>query len=665
VLHINFAFCLHSHQPPGNLPWVLEAACEKAYRPFLEVIQGHPEMKVVLHYSGALLSWLEAHRPELLDTVRRLVVEGQAEMMTGGLYEPILSIIPERDQLGQIAALTARLHKLFRADPQGMWLTERVWQPDLVRPLHRAGIRYTIVDDNNFQMAGIPGEQTLGHFTASGPGGESIEIFPINGFLRRAIPFQPPEAVIAHLRGIAGEGNRLALFADDGEKFGEWPGTHDWVYSQGWLEHFLRLLAENRDWVHLTTLAEFLQRVPPLGPVNLPTGSYAEMMEWSGGSWRNFLSRYSESNLMYHKMLRVSDQVAAMSASAEQREQARDQLYRGQANDAYWHGVFGGIYLLHLRTANWRSLLAAENIAAPGDGLHTECMDFDGDGQEEVLTTSRDMNAYLHRTGGQVFELDYRPIAWNLLATLTCRRERYHEQVENSGYDWYPRRGLIDHFLREDTSPDSFARCHYGEQGDFVNQPYALQTEHQTEAADVVFRRDGGAWVTGRFRPLRVTKRIGLAADLARLRVDYELEQREAEPLRLWFACESNFVLSSGSEPGRYYQIAASPGGAGSLAALALGVASSHRDVSRIALVDEWLGCRVQIEFARPTDLWVFPIETLSQGLEGWRRSYQGNCVTAHWQVELLPNQPWIISFVISLERLGSSAAGRVAGASL
>ena len=35
---------------------------------------------------------------------------------------------------------------------------------------------------------------------------------------------------------------------------------------------------------------------------------------------------------------------------------------RAQCNDAYWHGVFGGIYAPHLRTELWRELIVAETL---------------------------------------------------------------------------------------------------------------------------------------------------------------------------------------------------------------------------------------------------------------------------------------------------------------
>ena len=654
MAQIQFAFCVHGHQPVGNLDHVFENACAKAYQPFLEAVRSHPHLKVVLHYSGSLLQWLEENRPEILDVIAGLAAEGRAEMMTGGFYEPILPIIPERDRLGQIGALTDYLRRRFAARPRGLWLTERVWQPDLIPSLRSAGVEYTIVDDNNFQQAGLSEEQSLGHFTARGPEGGTLQVFPINASLRRAIPFRQPEEVLEHLRELAGDGSRLALWADDAEKLGEWPGTHQWVYREGWLDRFFALLADNSDWVHMTTLSEFLDAAPPRGEVDLPPGSYAEMMEWSGGSWQNFLDRYPESDLMVRKMRLASDAVDGAPCDDETRARARDLLYRGQSNCPYWHGVFGGLYLLHLRLGNYRNLIAAENLVSPGAGLRVRQSDFDGDGRDEVLVSSPHLNLYLHRTGGQAFELDHRAAPWNLLATLARRREPYHERLGDSEegrallplhYDWYPRRSLTDHFLRADTDLDAFADCEYGEQGDFVNQPYHIEIEGNGRRTKIVLRREGGVWVGEESCPVALSKRLRLSADAPEVSVEYRLEQSSREPLALWFACESSFVLSAGNAPGRCGRL--DPGGR----PLTLDARAALDEITELSLLDEWLDCSVVLRYPEPTSVWTFPLQTVSQDLEGPTLSYQGSAIVPHWRITLAPGEPWVTSFVLTLGR--------------
>ncbi len=73
----------------------------------------------------------------------------------------------------------------------------------------------------------------------------------------------------------------VVVFGDDGEKFGVWPGTKEYVYDHGWLRRFLDALVENRSWLSVVTPSEALDQVPPIGKVYIPEGSYREMTEWA------------------------------------------------------------------------------------------------------------------------------------------------------------------------------------------------------------------------------------------------------------------------------------------------------------------------------------------------------------------------------------------------
>src|SRR2546430_17132092 len=52
--------------------------------------------------------------------------------------------------------------------------------------------------------------------------------------------------------------------------------------------------------------------------------------------------------------------LSALCRSRGNPVEARQAIARAQCNDAYWHGVFGGLYLPHLRHAIWRNLALAE-----------------------------------------------------------------------------------------------------------------------------------------------------------------------------------------------------------------------------------------------------------------------------------------------------------------
>ncbi|MEM2900313.1 MAG: alpha-amylase/4-alpha-glucanotransferase domain-containing protein, partial [Thermoplasmata archaeon] len=384
---INFAFALHNHQPVGNFEGVFEEAYRTAYLPFLEVLEAHPKIKMTLHYTGILFDWLARRRPEFVLRLKQLVERGQLELMTGGFYEPIFPSIPDRDKLGQIKKLTNFIKEKTGYEATGMWLAERVWEPYLPKPICEAGIKYVLIDDEHFKLVGMTENELHGAYVTEEQG-YAVTIFPIDMKLRYLIPFRMVHETVDYLRSLATEdGSRIAVMADDGEKFGSWPGTYNSVYGERWLENFFTALEQNSDWIKTTTFSEYLKKYPQIGRVYLPTASYAEMMEWSlptsrgieysnalrelknkglestvgkfvrGGFWRFFFVKYPESNNMNKKMLLVSEKVRRLGDISREMllakdgdkgvkeheqllEKAKDELWQGQCNCPYWHGVF-------------------------------------------------------------------------------------------------------------------------------------------------------------------------------------------------------------------------------------------------------------------------------------------------------------------------------------
>lgn len=483
--HLHFGWALHNHQPVGNFPWVFEEVYARAYEPTVAALERHPTVRVTLHYTGPLLNWLASHRPELLDRLATLAARGQIELMTGGYYEPILPIIPEADRLGQIEKMSDFVRERFGYEPTGLWLAERVWEPQLPATLARAGVDYTVVDDTHFIMAGLREHEFLGYYVTEDQG-LSVNVFPIPKIMRESLPWRSVPEVRAMLHDLASDDwwpPRMVVMADDGEKLGSWPGTNDHVWGRGWMEHFLTMLEENADWLHTTPLGDYTRQFPALGRVYLPAASYAEMMEWAlptpraieygrlrqsaangregagmaaylqGGTWRGFLAKYPESNHLHKKMLRVHHKVMATLPDADptQRAAMLDELWQGQCNCAYWHGVFGGLYLADIRAADYHHLLRAENLAdglaagplpdasgaAGGHGrrpplarLVATRTDFDCDGIAELLVDGPLMNVYLDlREGGAICEWDWRPGAINVADTLARRPEPYHQRL--------------------------------------------------------------------------------------------------------------------------------------------------------------------------------------------------------------------------------------------
>jgi len=726
---VQFIFAIHNHQPVGNFEFVAEDAYQKSYLPFLKVLERHPKIKITLHYTGILYHFFEQRHPEYMELLRTLAAEGRAELLSGGFYEPVLAVLPDDDKVGQIRMLSDFIQSKLGCRPRGMWLAERVWEPHLPKFIADAGIDYVVVDDFHFKMAGLRDDELDGYYLSEEQG-RVVRIFPGSEKLRYLVPFQAPERSIELLSGLRStERNRLAVMADDGEKFGVWPETFRTVYEEGWLDKFFTLIEQNSDWLETTTFSEYIGKERPRGRVYLPTASYMEMGEWAlptramkeyeaalakvktstdfaglrpflnGGTWRNFLAKYSESNHMHKRMMMVSRKVHEVLDAREARggkksaEASRmlDHLYQAQCNDSYWHGVFGGLYLPHLRSAVYEHLIQAEYLAdavryqpedksrnagagkksvrknaATGAWLELETGDFDRDGDDEVMINSGLMNLFIDPAeGGRLTELDWKPRSFNLTNTLTRRREGYHEKIAHAGkdtsgvktihdrvvvkeeglqyhlqYDWYSRGSLLDHFFGSGVDLASFMRSEYYEAGDFVLGAYQVKSRKQGDAIAVALEREGS--VEG--LAVRVRKEVSARTGASEVLVRYDIMNMSNEELNASFGSEFNFSLLAGNAHDRYYDI---PGH--SLDKRNLASLGETNNVGEVGLVDEWLKLRLTLSFSTPAVLWRAPVETVSQSEAGFERVYQSSMVMPIWRISLGAGSSWKVEIRVRI----------------
>ena len=711
---LRLVFAVHNHQPVGNFDGVFEQACQDAYEPFLDIIDDFPEIPMTLHLSGSLLEWLERHRTAYVERVRQAVQEGRIEILGGPFFEPILAAIPSRDRIGQIESYKQHLEQLFESPIRGMWVPERVWEPNFASSIVDAGIEYTILDDSHFRWAGFADDQLHGYY-ATEDEGRLLKVFPGDETLRYTIPWSDPHETIGYLRQIAERcPGTIVSVGDDGEKFGSWPGTHEHVYEKGWLRGFFQQLRDNSDWLHVVTMAQAVDQVPPRGKVYLPNASYREMTEWAlpteqqllyhqhyerlsqqpdwaelkpfvrAGFWRNFLVKYPEANDMYCRSREVSDRLNRVASSKSSPDQsdllrsARLDLFRGQCNCPYWHGAFGGLYLPHLRNAIYRHLIAADSAVEKLSGrtgrwVAVDVADFNLDARKEVRISGEKLVGYLSPArGGHLYELDIRETRINLLSTLNRRPEPYHQTVRDAAgmggevaaenhegvrfkqanldqqivYDHWPRKSLVDHFLRPGTTIDEFQRGESGI-GDFVLGVYETRIRQSKRRVEVVMSRNGRV---GAHR-ISMTKTVSLdTASGGSLEIQYELEDLPPGEA-IHFAVEFNFAaLAAGAEDRYYYNDAGIQLGP-------LETVQALDEGTRIGLVDEWLGLDASLDFSRSAGVWTFPIQSVSQSEGGFELVHQSSAVIPHWEFVADDSGYWNVQLQLATDT--SMAAAR------
>ncbi len=685
------AFGIHNHQPVGNFEHVFESAHSQAYNPFLKLVSSHKNFRMSLHQSGILWNWQKDHHPEYLKLVSQMVKNGQLEILTGGFYEPILCAIPERDALGQIKLLSEYISDNFKKEAAGLWLTERVWEPQLPESLSKAAVQYVPVDDAHFFYAGFEKSQ-LNEPYVTESNGYTVKLLPIQQRLRYLIPFGTIEQVISELK-IQAEANPrgLAVYADDGEKFGVWPETYKHCYEDKWLESFFDALEKNSDWLEVIPLGEAAMR-KPAGRAYLPTASYSEMLHWAlpektyveyehfeswlkekgqferfgrfvrGGHWRNFLAKYEESNLMHKKMLNISNRLAQYESNHPAKSKSlspiKESLYSGQCNCPYWHGVFGGLYLPHIRQAVYSNLLEAEqklNQLEKSVGLKVREFDFDSDGSNEILASNEHYSSVFKPSrGGTLVELSLLEDKFSLTDTLSRRREGYHHKLEQKESeksdhktasihdrvlskeknldqylisDWYLKRCFIDHFFSEDVSFDEFKKNKFKEDGDFILEPYqsVIDKKHHS----IILSRQGNVWRSSGSAKINLKKTFMFAKD-GFIKINYQLSSLNQSDLKVRFGIENNFSFQAGHADDRFVLVnGIRPNEA------FLDSTSEQTEVSSYAMVDEYRQLTVALESDRSCTLWRLPIFTVSLSEGGFEKVYQGTTLLNLYELYL------------------------------
>ncbi|MDD5617526.1 MAG: DUF1926 domain-containing protein [Candidatus Omnitrophica bacterium] len=648
---VNLLIAIHCHQPVGNFPGVFQDAFEKAYQPFLDTLEDFSNIKVSFHYSGSLLDWLIQKHPQFIERLKLLVKEKRIEIIGGGYFEPILALIPYKDAIGQVSIFKERIKEVFGCEFKGVWLTERIWEPKLPCILNEAGIDFTIVDDYHFKITG-QGIEKLNGYYLSEEESKNVLIFPGSEKLRYLLPFKMPEETIGYLKDRlnAEESDLTITFADDGEKFGLWPGTNKWVYREGWLKNFFNALEQNKEWINTTTFSEHIKRTKPQGRIYLPCASYREMLEWSGGFFRNFLVKYPEANNMHKKMFFISQRLGELERKhivpEEKLNTIKKYLYMGQFNDAYWHGIFGGLYLNHLRCAVYENLIKAENLVEEMENAKEKTIDydFDKDGKNEFIVSTKKMRVCFRPEEGAVFSgWDDKTRCFNLTNTIARKFEPYHAKLrekmqqssnsDNPGqgiksihdqnqikdtdldkflfYDRYPRYSLRDYFLDTNTNLEDFYKGKFKEITKLANSPYEFTQKKEHGKNILEFSRKEIIDLC----LVKVTKSVVVTDNV--IRVSYCLENFGIKKIDFIFGTEFNLSLYDTE---------------------LCEMANEKKDASEFVINDLWKGIKLEYSIKPGANVWSFPVETISDSDSGIEKMYQELCVLFNWGVSLAQN---------------------------
>ncbi len=646
---------LHCHQPVDNFHHVLDEAIEKSYYPFLEVASKYKDFKFSVHYSGWLLEFIKEKSPKTFSLMKELSKNGQIEFLTGGFYEPILAAISSQDRIAQIKKLNTFIEENFDQSPKGLWLTERVWDSVIIKDVLSCGIEYVVVDDYHFVSSGFDEKNLHGYFITEDEG-EKLKIFPINKELRYTMPFAKPDTVCEYLQSIAKEDISGGIIFDDGEKFGIWPDTYEWVYEKGWLEEFIQKSLAN-DTIKPMLYREYLEITKPISLAYLPITSYIEMGSWSlegddanklhdmqdvlansfdkdiiekylkGSIWKNFLVKYYEANKIHKRYIELSK-------NRVDDPKYLDALYKAQTNDALWHGVFGGTYLPNLRDNAYRFIIDCENIRYYDKNV-TEILDINCDGYDEVKCVDNNLIIIFDSgLGGQLIEFDVRDKYFNFQNTMSRYYESYHKKIidysevasKKKGikedeistihgddgvdlsiyqnklkHDWHTKNSFIDHIVDEKITLESFHSSSFSEYGDFANSPFEIQV---AQNAQIQLQRKGFIEMAGEKYQTTLDKLFSINNN----QIDFEI-MIDSQRKGLFYLQEHNFHFAN-------------------LKDIKINETSFDKNIKiysdELIIHDAYTSKTIKFKLSQKIDIFLTRLDTLSQSESGFDLTNQG-----------------------------------------
>ena len=149
---VNF---LHFYQPPFLSPALLKIIIKESYEFILKHLEKYPNRKLTLNISGSLTEHLKKEDQSVLNRLKKLVVDGQVELVSSAKYHPILPLLPLMEVKRQIKLHDDINRAVFGAayQPTGFYLPEMAYSRPVAELLKELGYRWIIIDEIAFNGA--------------------------------------------------------------------------------------------------------------------------------------------------------------------------------------------------------------------------------------------------------------------------------------------------------------------------------------------------------------------------------------------------------------------------------------------------------------------------------------------------------------------------------
>ncbi len=428
-------------KPLGTRNEDFEFSLYSCYKPLLTFLYANPEMKISLYLSGIIYEWLESNYPEINMLIADMVKRKQLELLSGGFYDPIFQIIPAKDRTQQIEMTTTYIRKRFGYRARSAWITEQVWNPQLIASLSTCGITSLIQHLE-------PQTNDLKPFSMQEMG-NMIKVYPIHRALTFALNNKDYDYVKHALSATFKKphANMATIMLDVNTII-----SNSIIGDPHTIVELSKRLQEICNELDITTVLPMNMQNEIIRKQGYQAmGWFKDTLPKDIKHFNQMFLKYPEMKNMYGKLLYVSRLIPGIKKEKSLKKIASKELLKAESFGGFSISQNGGVYQNYLRKENYQHMIEVEKLSREKGVFSTSITsyDLDLDGEEEYIYRGKNITSVFDKVGATMIELDYLVNSWNYLDTFVG----HSEEIVHSTIPSIPKgtcqRGFTDLFISD------------------------------------------------------------------------------------------------------------------------------------------------------------------------------------------------------------------------
>lgn len=138
------------YQPAEQQPDILEAIVVQSYRPIIQGLLEHKQVRLTLNINGALLELLDKYKHrDIIDNLRTLGSQKRVEFTSSAKYHALLPFLNDQEIVRQIKLNNESLEFFLGKDakPQGFFAPEMAYDKKILPIVESLGFKWLILDE--------------------------------------------------------------------------------------------------------------------------------------------------------------------------------------------------------------------------------------------------------------------------------------------------------------------------------------------------------------------------------------------------------------------------------------------------------------------------------------------------------------------------------------